>query len=126
MIGNRFKLIRKEKNLTQKVFAETLSISPGYVSEIEKGKKIPGGEVLSSLKRIFQVDINWLLDGTGKMFLTENSNSALSEEHQLLINSYDAASEDARNFALKGLQDSAEKSRSTGLKGSDCAKLNSA
>ena len=126
MIGSRFKLIRKEKSLTQKVFAETLSISPGYVSEIEKGKKIPGGEVLSSLKRIFQVDINWLLDGTGKMFLTENSNSALSEEHQLLINSYDAASEDARNFALKGLQDSAEKSRNTGLKGSDCAKLNSA
>ncbi|WP_316347663.1 helix-turn-helix transcriptional regulator [Desulfuromonas acetoxidans] len=63
MLGDRLKSIRKEKKLTQKAFAEALNTSPGYISEIEKGKKVPGGELLTMLKRVFDVDINWLLLG---------------------------------------------------------------
>lgn len=63
MLGDRLKSIRKGKSLTQQAFAKALSTSPGYISEIEKGKKTPGGDFLTSLKREFQVDINWFLTG---------------------------------------------------------------
>lgn len=58
MIGDQIKALRKEKRLSQQVFAAMLGTSSGYVSEIEQGKKTPGGEFFFSLKRVFDVDLN--------------------------------------------------------------------
>lgn len=63
MIGARLKEIRDKSGLKQKPFADRIGTSSSYISEIESGKKIPGGEFLVSLKREFGVDINWLLTG---------------------------------------------------------------
>ena len=64
-IGKRLRLIRISQNLTQKEFALILGTSAGYISEIEAGKKIPGGEILNSIRRNYTANINWLLTGTG-------------------------------------------------------------
>ena len=61
MLGERLKKFRKEKRLTLKGLAEAISSSPGFISEIENNKKVPGSEFLISLKRIYDVDLNWLL-----------------------------------------------------------------
>jgi transcriptional regulator with XRE-family HTH domain len=66
MIGERIKQIRNEKGLSQQAFADILSTSSGYICDVEKGKSIPGGALLSSLRREFNVDINWLLTGEGQ------------------------------------------------------------
>ena len=64
MLGDRIKQIRKEKELSQQAFAAKLSTASGYISEIEKGKTMPGSAFLCSLKREFpEVDLNWLLTG---------------------------------------------------------------
>jgi len=63
MIGDRIKKLRKEKSLSQQELADLLDTSPSYVSEIEKGKKIPGGNLLFSLKRVFGVSIDYLMSG---------------------------------------------------------------
>jgi transcriptional regulator with XRE-family HTH domain len=62
MFGDRLKYIRESKGFTLKAFAELLSTSPGFLSEVENGHKKPGFELLSSLKRILGVDLNWLLN----------------------------------------------------------------
>ena len=64
-LGERLKEFRNGKCLSQKAFASLLSTSSGYISEIEQGKKMPGGEFLISLKREFGVDLDleWFLMG---------------------------------------------------------------
>jgi hypothetical protein len=42
------------------------------VSEIEKGKKLPGSEILTMLKQHFETDINWILTGDGEPFIGQN------------------------------------------------------
>lgn len=66
-LGDRIKQLRKSQNLTQQAFAKALGISAGYVSEIEQGNKMPGSEVLLSLKQVFHINTDWLLTGEGEM-----------------------------------------------------------
>lgn len=76
MIGARIKQLRKEKSLSQKAFADLLSTSSGYISEVESGKTMPGGNFFISLKRALDVDINWLLTGEGEKYIKEREGSA--------------------------------------------------
>jgi len=69
-IGERLFLFRKAKKLTQKQVASDVGTSASYISEIEAGKKLPGSEILSSLLRSFELNINWLLSGQGEMIIT--------------------------------------------------------
>ena len=71
MLGARLKLIRDSKGLTLKAFASALGTSAGFISEVENGKKMPGFELIDSLKRIFDVDLNWFLTGEEKTIVEE-------------------------------------------------------
>ena len=63
MIGDRIREIRKANNLSQQAFAKLFETSSGYISEVEQGKKTPGGDFFCSLRRVFGVDLNWILAG---------------------------------------------------------------
>lgn len=56
----KFKQIRIERKLNQSDFAHRLKVSPSFISEIEAGKKLPGAEILVSLKRHFNISLDWL------------------------------------------------------------------
>lgn len=56
-------MLRNRKGLTQKGLAAALSTSQSYICSLEQDKQVPGGEILLSLKRFFNVDIDWLLTG---------------------------------------------------------------
>ncbi len=70
MVGERLKLLRKRKGLSQKELASAVGTSQGHISCIEKNEKTPGGELLISLKKFFGVNLDWLLAGEGEMDLT--------------------------------------------------------
>ena len=72
-IGDRIKEIRNARHLTLQSFADILNTSPGFISDIEKGNKNPGNKIISSLKDSFDVNLNWLFTGKGKMFTPELS-----------------------------------------------------
>ena len=44
-----FKTIREHKKLTQKQLADFACVSPGYISKIEKGEKVPTLEVIEKI-----------------------------------------------------------------------------
>ncbi|MCS7212215.1 MAG: helix-turn-helix domain-containing protein [Chloroherpetonaceae bacterium] len=67
-IGARLREVRLFFNLNQQSFASYLHTSTGFVSEVESGKKLPGVQLLHSLKRKFNIDTDWLLTGRGTMF----------------------------------------------------------
>lgn len=88
MIGERLKKIRKEKGLTLKELAELIPSSPGFISEVENGLKTPGGDFILSLKRIFDVDLNWLLTGE------EGLAPPISTRAAALVDNFEALSEE--------------------------------
>ncbi|MEX3618803.1 helix-turn-helix domain-containing protein [Paenibacillus glucanolyticus] len=62
-IGYRIKGIRKENNLNQSQFAQSIGISQGNLSEIEMGNSNPSSETLISIRTRYNVNLNWLLTG---------------------------------------------------------------
>jgi len=70
-INERLKQVRIDKSLTQKVFAKSLGIAQGFLSEIEKGKKQPSDTLLLALSYRYKINIDWLLSGEGEMYNKE-------------------------------------------------------
>ena len=99
-IGRRIAKIRGKHNLTQKQFAAELNTSQGYISDIEKGEKKVGAELLFNIVNTYSEDLNYILTGesTGKNIIKEPSieykvqrlekeKKVLEEENERLKNS---------------------------------------
>lgn len=65
-ISQRIHQLRRSKGLTQKDFADSLGIVQGYLSGIERGKKIPSYTLLLAIRHIYGVDEDWLSGEGGK------------------------------------------------------------
>src|SRR6056297_1663901 len=59
--AQKLKKVREETGLSQKDLAEKLGIGPVTMNRIEKGSQPPDSQVLITLRRLFGVDLNWLL-----------------------------------------------------------------
>lgn len=65
-IGKFIKEIRIKNNLTQKDLADRLGVTYQAVSKWENGKNIPDLSLMKEIAKIFNVDINEILDGERK------------------------------------------------------------
>ncbi|CAD6872407.1 helix-turn-helix domain-containing protein [Methylomonas fluvii] len=54
--------------LSQAEFARQIRISPGFLSDVIKGRKKPGTDFLYGIRSVFGASIDWLLTGEGTMF----------------------------------------------------------
>lgn len=59
--GNRVKMLRIEKRLTQKQLADQVGVAVSAISSYESGNRYPSYEVLINLARIFHVSTDYLL-----------------------------------------------------------------
>jgi transcriptional regulator with XRE-family HTH domain len=64
-IGLRIKGLRIERDLKQEKLAEILKIDRSTLSKIESGTNTPTTRILTELKQIFSVSIDWILFGNG-------------------------------------------------------------
>jgi|SRR3972149_3298787 len=74
-VNQKLKLIRKDLKISQVEFGEKLGIDKSSMSKIESGKLNIGIEGLNKLQHVFDVDLNWLIAGKGKMYLKEGNYS---------------------------------------------------
>ncbi|OUP01499.1 transcriptional regulator [Drancourtella sp. An210] len=65
-VGQFLKTLRKEKNITQEVLAETLNVSSRTVSRWETGSNMPDISLLVGLSEFYQVSIPEIIDGERK------------------------------------------------------------
>ena len=68
-ISERLILILKEKNLKPADLARILSKSKGNIANLLKGDIKPGSDFLELLAEKLEININWLLTGTGSMLI---------------------------------------------------------
>ena len=65
-IGQFIKKIREENKLTQKEMADVLGVTFQAVSKWENGKNVPDISILKEMSKMFNVDIDEILDGEKK------------------------------------------------------------
>lgn len=64
LIGQRIKAKRKAVGLTQEKLSEELSVTVGYISQIESGKVKVNLEMLGKIASIINCDVGYLVSGT--------------------------------------------------------------
>ncbi|MCR2023010.1 helix-turn-helix domain-containing protein, partial [Blautia pseudococcoides] len=75
-IGGFFKMLRKEKGLTQEQLAEHFNVTGRTVSRWETGNNMPDLDILVEMADYYDVDLRELLDGERK---SEKMNKDLEE-----------------------------------------------
>ena len=95
-IGDRLKRLRKELDLTQEAFASRIGSVQNTITGYESGRRTPSAPVISLICREFDVNEEWLRNGTGEMFAPESNDELealakkynLSNADQVLIEKY--------------------------------------
>ncbi len=62
LIQENIKKYRKERNLTQEKLSEICSISTDYLSEIERGKKVPSLKRLLIIAKALNIPVGKLFE----------------------------------------------------------------
>jgi transcriptional regulator with XRE-family HTH domain len=77
-MNERIKQLRKALDLTQQKFAERLGVKRNTVGQWECGINALTDQVITSICREFNVNEDWLRNGTGDMFLQTNRNADIA------------------------------------------------
>lgn len=64
-LGERIKEIRKDNKLTQKEFADKISVSRPFISRIEADKEKPSESLMKLISATFGIELDWIAQGTG-------------------------------------------------------------
>ena len=83
-MNERIKELRKALKLTQQEFADRLNIKRGAIANYEVGRNEPIDAVISLICKEFNVNEEWLRNGTGEMFRSEEENSIIAKATMLL------------------------------------------
>ena len=75
----RLKKLRKALELTQQEFADKIGIKRNSFANYETGRNTPLDAIVVSICREFNVNEEWLRNGTGNMFLPKNREDEISE-----------------------------------------------
>ena len=78
-IGTRIKGIRKGAGLTLEKFGAKIGITAASISTIENGKSNPSVQTVLMICREFNVNEDWLRDGTGEPFMQLSREETIAE-----------------------------------------------
>lgn len=84
-MNERIKELRKTLSLTMEELGEKLGVTRSTISNIESGKRGITKQMILAICREFEVNENWLRNGTGEMFqpIPKNGLEMLAKEHGL-------------------------------------------
>lgn len=68
MYHERLKILLRELGISQRQFALQIGIDAGYFSRILSGKAIPSSKILLLIESVFNVNKEWMENGSGEIF----------------------------------------------------------
>ncbi|GMO38969.1 MAG: hypothetical protein Ta2B_18480 [Termitinemataceae bacterium] len=95
-VNERIKQIRTVLKFSQVKFAKIISISNGYMAEIEQGKNKANDRIIKLVCSSFNVNERWLRFGEGDMF-SDNPN----EQYTKLLSLYKELEPKYQEYVLK-------------------------
>lgn len=107
LIGSRIKIKRKAMGITQEQLAEVLSVTVGYVSQIERGVTKINLEILSAISLHLHCDITFFVTGVStsqEVYLQDEIVGKYSQlnktDKQIILEIMDILIEKHRNDAM--------------------------
>jgi len=67
-VNERLALARKTLKLTQREFAQKISVATGFIASMEIGDRKVNPRIMKLVSSIFNVNLHWLETGEGEMF----------------------------------------------------------
>lgn len=83
-MNDRIKMIREYYKLTQDEFGKRIGSARNTIANYESGNRSPSNSVVLSICREFNVNEEWLRNGTGEMFRSEEENNIIAKATMLL------------------------------------------
>lgn len=83
-MNERIKMIREYYKLTQDEFGKRIGSARNTIANYESGNRSPSNSVVLSICREFNVNEEWLRNGSGEMFRAEEENSIVARATMLL------------------------------------------
>jgi len=99
-INERFALARKTLKLTQREFAEKLSVATGFIASMETGSRKVNPRIMKLVSTIYNVNLQWLETGEGEMFYNETE-----QEIEEIIGLYKQLNPFFRKFIVRQLRE---------------------
>lgn len=85
-MNERMKQLRKELGLTQQQFADRIGTSRANIGKYEVSANIPSSAIISLICREFNVNEEWLREGSGDMFRSNDRYSDIARLTSQLLN----------------------------------------
>lgn len=105
-IAERLIKIRESIELSQEKFALKLGLSRNFINQVENRKKNISDRTISDICREFNVNEEWLRNGSGEMFVKKSKNDQISDMISDVLNSDDESFKRRLISALSKLDDS--------------------
>lgn len=78
-MNERIKELRNVLNLTQQEFADKIKVKRNTVATYEMGRSIPSDSAIALICKEFDVNEEWLRNGTGEKFLVKNKDEMIAK-----------------------------------------------
>lgn len=78
-MNERLKRLRKALDLTQQEFADRIGSKRNTIAKYETDTNVPSAAVISLICREFNVNEDWLRNGTGEMFIERTRDEKITE-----------------------------------------------
>lgn len=75
-IGKRLKEVREALKLTLDRIHEVSGTARSYIAEFERGRKLPSAKYLLCLSEKYDVNLNYIFKGSGRMFVHQDDSPA--------------------------------------------------
>jgi transcriptional regulator with XRE-family HTH domain len=99
-VNERLALARKTLKLTQREFAEEISVATGFVASMEVGDRKVNPRIMKLVSSIFGVNMRWLETGEGDMFYRDTE-----REIEEIISLYKRLNPFFRQFILRQVRE---------------------
>ena len=86
LMNERMNQLRKELGLTQQQFADRIGTSRANIAKYEVSANIPSSAIISLICREFNVNEEWLREGSGDMFRSNDRYSDIARLTSQLLN----------------------------------------
>jgi len=93
-------MARKALKLTQREFAQKISVATGFIASMEIGDRKVNPRIMKLVSSIFNVNLQWLETGEGEMFYTDTE-----KEIEEIISLYKRLNPFFKKFILRQLHD---------------------
>jgi len=99
-VNERLALTRKTLKLTQREFAEKISVATGFIASMEIGDRKVNPRIIKLVSSLFNVNSQWLETGKGDMFYTDTE-----KEIEEIINLYKQLNPFFKKFIIRQIRE---------------------